>query len=172
MDVVIISARIVHIGAAMIWFGGAIVSGFFLQPTAQALGATGQPFMEHLMVRRKLGVLFPVVAGLTILSGAVLYWLASHGLDSVWITSPPGMAFTVGGVAALIAFLGGMVLIGPSIAEQGAVAREVAAGDGVPTAVQRERLARADRRLKLANRIDLLLLIVAALTMAVARYLG
>jgi hypothetical protein len=65
----------------------------------------------------------------------------------------------------------GAILIGPGIAEQTAVRGELAAGDGVPTAGQRERLDRADGRLKLANRIDLPLLILAGLTMAVARYL-
>jgi hypothetical protein len=52
------------------------------------------------------------------------------------------------------------------------VARELAASNGVAIAQQRERLERADRRLKLASRLDLPLLIVAALTMALARYLA
>ena len=81
------------------------------------------------------------------------------------------MAFTIGGLAAIIAFVGGGVLVGPGIAEQTAVRGELAAGDGVPTAAQQERLDRADRRLALAGRIDLPLLLLAALTMAVARYL-
>lgn len=171
MDLLLIFFRIIHVGSAMIWFGGAIVSSFFLQPTVEALGTAGQPFMEHLMNRRKMGIMFPIVAALTILSGAVLYWRDSGGLQLTWITSPPGMAFTIGGLAAVIAFVGGGILIGPGIAEQTAVRGELAAGDGVPTAEQRERLDRAEGRLKLAGRIDLPLLILAGLTMAVARYL-
>ncbi len=57
--------RIVHIGAAMLWFGGAIVSAFFLDPTAKALGPAGAPFMDHLMNRRRIGIYFPIVAGPT-----------------------------------------------------------------------------------------------------------
>lgn len=171
MDALLISFRIIHVGSAMIWFGGAIVSSFFLQPTVEALGAAGQPFMEHLMNRRKLGIMFPIVGALTILSGAVLYWRDSGGLQLTWITSPTGLAFTVGGLAATIALVGGAILIGPGIAEQTAVRGELAAGDGVPTPAQRERLDRADGRLKLASRVDLPLLILAGLTMAVARYL-
>ena len=38
-----------------------------------------------------------------------------------------------------------------------------------PTESQRERLARADRRLRLATRIDLQLILFAALTMAIGR---
>ena len=171
MDVLLIAMRIIHVGGAMMWFGGAIVSSFFLQPTVEALGTSGHPFMEHLMNRRKMGIFFPIVAGLTILSGAVLYWRDSQGLQLEWITSATGLAFTVGGLAAIAAFVGGGILIGPGIAEQTAVRGELAVGDGVPTAAQRVRLDRADRRLKLASRIDLPLLLLAGLTMAVARYL-
>ena len=171
MDALLIFFRIIHVGSAMTWFGGAIVSSFFLQPTVAALGVAGQPFMEHLMNRRKLGVVFPIVGALTVLSGAVLYWRDSGGLQLTWITTPTGLAFTVGGLAAIIAFVGGGILIGPGIAEQTAVRGELAAGDGVPTAAQQERLDRADRRLTLAGRVDLPLLLLAGLTMAVARYL-
>lgn len=147
------------------------MSSFFLQPTVEALGVAGQPFMEHLMNRRKLGIVFQIVAALTVLSGAVLYWRASAGLQLSWITSPTGLAFTIGGLAAILAFVGGALLIGPVVAEQTAVRGEMASGDGMPTAEQRARLDRADGRLKLASRIDLPLLILAALTMATARYL-
>jgi len=92
-------------------------------------------------------------------------------LQLSWITSPTGLAFTIGGLAAILAFVGGALLIGPVVAEQTAVRGEMASGDGMPTAEQRARLDRADGRLKLASRIDLPLLILAALTMATARYL-
>lgn len=48
---------------------------------------------------------------------------------------------------------------------------ELARGDGVLSESQRQRLARADRKMQLANRFDLPLLLLAALMMAVARYL-
>ncbi len=171
MDPVLITLRVIHVGAAMTWFGGAILSSFFLQPTVNALGVAGQPFMEHLMKRRKLGVMFPIVSALTVIAGAVLYWRDSAGLQLDWITSPTGLAFTLGGLAAIIAFVGGGVLVGPGIVEQTVVRGELAQGNGIPTPAQQERLDRADRRLKLAGRIDLPLLLLAGLTMAVARYL-
>jgi hypothetical protein len=57
------------------------------------------------------------------------------------------------------------------VAEQTAVQNELAAGDGVPTEAQRQRLERAGRRMRLASRIDLPLLLLAGLTMAIGRYL-
>jgi hypothetical protein len=171
MDWGLILLRIVHVGSAMTWFGGAIIGSFFLGPTAKALGQAGQPFMDHLIKRRRMGMVFPIVAALTVLSGVALYWRASNGLDGAWITSGPGIAFTVGGLAAIISFVGGLVLVGPSFAEQAAVQSELTGGDGVLSESQRQRLARADRKMQLATRFDLPLLLLAALTMAVARYL-
>ena len=64
-----------------------------------------------------------------------------------------------------------MILIGPSAAEQAAVQNELAASGGAPTEDQRGRLELADRRMQLANRIDMPLILLAGLTMAVGRYL-
>lgn len=144
MDWWLIVLRVIHIGSAMSWFGGAIIAFFFLSPTAYALGRAGQPYMDHIMNRRRLGIFFPIVAALTILSGAALYWDASAGLQSAWVSSPSGLAFTIGGLAAIAAFVAGAVLTGPSVAEQTAVQNELAAGDGVPTEAQLRRLERAD----------------------------
>jgi hypothetical protein len=118
-----------------------------------------------------MGIFFPVVAAVTVLSGAALYWRDSGGLQAAWITSPSGLAFTIGGVAAIASFIGGLVLVGPSVAEQTAVQNELASGDGVPTEGQRRRLERADRLMRLATRLDLPLILLAGLMMAVARYL-
>jgi hypothetical protein len=101
MDLLLIVLRVVHVGSAMAWFGGAVISSFFLLPTVQALGPAGEPFMDHLLNRRRMGVFFPIV----------------------------------------------------------------------PNDAQRDRLERADRRMQLANRMDLPLILLAGLTMSIARYL-
>ena len=64
-----------------------------------------------------------------------------------------------------------MVLIGPSVAAETAVRNELAVSGGPPTATQQDRLDWADRRVRLANRIDLPLILVAGLMMAIARYM-
>jgi uncharacterized membrane protein len=171
MDTWLIVLRVVHIGSAMSWFGGALVAFFFLMPTAGAVARAGQPFMDHLMNRRRLGIFFPIVAALTILSGAALYWRDSDGLQWSWISSPSGLAFTIGGLAAVAAFIAGAVLTGPSVAEHTAVQNELVASDGIPTEAQRQRLERAGRRMWLASRIDLPLILLAGAMMAIARYL-
>lgn len=171
MDWLLLGLRVVHVGSAMTWFGGAIIGAFFLGPTAEALGKAGQPFMDHLVNRRRMGMFFPIVAALAVLSGAALYWRDSGGLQAAWIGSPSGLTFTIGGVAAIASFVGGLALVGPSVAEQTAVQNELAAGNGVPTERQRERLERADRLMRWATRVDLPLILLAGLSMAVGRYL-
>ena len=171
MDAWLLVMRVVHVGSAMAWFGGAVIGGFFLTPAAKELGPSGQQFMDHMLKRRRMGVFFPIVSLLTILSGAALYWRDSSGLDLDWIATPSGLAFTIGGIAAIVAFVGGMLLIGPSATEQTAVGNELAASGGVPTEAQRQRLERAERRMQLASRIDLPLILLAGLTMAIGRYL-
>jgi hypothetical protein len=82
-----------------------------------------------------------------------------------------GLAFTLGGLAAIAAFMSGVALIVPAVSAQTAVGAELAASGAEPTAAQRERLVGADRRMRLATWIDMPLLVFAALAMAVARYL-
>lgn len=170
MDWLFLTLRVVHVGSAMIWFGGAIIGSFFLAPTADALGKAGAPFMEHLMRRRRMGIMFPLVAALTIASGAGLYWVDSGGLQAAWITSSSGLTYMVGGIAAVISFVGGIVLVGPSVAEQNAVQVELRESGAPPTEEQQRRLDAADRKMRLATRFDLPILTLAVLTMAVGRY--
>jgi hypothetical protein len=170
MDWGLIVLRVVHVGSAMAWFGGAIVGSFFVFPAVRALGPAGQPFMDQLINRRRLGVFFPIVSSLSILSGAALFWRDSNGLTSAWISSPSGVAFAIGGLAAVVAFVSGMILIGPSVADETAVRNELAASGGAPTDAQQDRLERAERRRQLSSRIGLPLILVAALMMAIGRY--
>jgi hypothetical protein len=51
------------------------------------------------------------------------------------------LAFTLGGLAAIAAFMSGMVLIVPAVSVQTAVGTELAATDADPTPAQQERLA-------------------------------
>lgn len=63
-----------------------------------------------------------------------------------------------------------VLLIGPSAAAPAAVVRELALSGGEPSAEQAARLRHADRRMQLASRIDLPLILLAGLTVAVGRY--
>ena len=46
MDPTLILLRIVHIGSAMTWFGGAVLGTFYFSPIGKALGPAAQPFFD------------------------------------------------------------------------------------------------------------------------------
>jgi uncharacterized membrane protein len=171
MDWLIIVLRVVHIGAAVLWVGGAAFMFFFLQPTAAALGPQAGPVMAHLNARLRLPQVFGISAVLTILTGLLLYADASDGFDADWITSAVGLGFTVGGAAAIIAWVLGFVAIGPTVARLGEVSGAVTASDGTPSQEQAAELQTLGRRARSLGWVNIALLLIAVVAMAAARYL-
>lgn len=171
MDVYLITLRIVHIGAAVFWAGSALLFFFFIEPTVKAIGPAGGQFMEHVVGTRKIPIYVNAAATLTVLGGALLYWEASAGFDLDWVTSTTGLGFTVGAVAAIIAWILGMVMIAPTIKAMGSLGAEIQASGGPPSEAQAAEMERLNGRLKGIGRLDTALIILAVLTMATARYL-
>ena len=126
MATILIIARLFHIGGGIFWVGAVLTAVFFLEPTAKAMGADGSAFMGHLIRRRRLTSVMGAVAIMSIGAGAVLYWVISGGLRAAWLTSGPGMAYGVGGAAALVAFLIALVLLKPGYDRIAAIAEEAA----------------------------------------------
>jgi hypothetical protein len=63
------------------------------------------------------------------LGGVVLYLKASAGLETDWISSGPGIGFTIGAISAIVAFVMGLVAIKPTVERMTALgARSRAAG--------------------------------------------
>lgn len=171
MDVLTIVLRIVHIVSGVLWVGGAALFFFYIEPTLNALGAEAEKFIDELVNRRKVPIYFVTASTLVVVSGAILYWRDSNGFQSSWMTSPTGLAFGVGGLAALIAWIGGNLLIPRSIGQLGAVTGEMKAAGGPPSAELVGRLHTVQERLRTIGLIDLVLLLIAVVAMAAARYL-
>ena len=171
MDPYLLVVRIVHIFAGVFWVGAALTFFGFVQPTAKALGPDSQRFMQHIAKKRRFPTIIGIAAALTIIAGSLLYWRDSGGLRLAWITSPSGLDFSVGAVASILAFLLGMGVIGPNADRLVELGQEIAAAGGPPTAAQREELGRIDRRMSAAGKAIMVLLTIAVVAMATARYL-
>ncbi|MFQ5945957.1 MAG: hypothetical protein ACE5NC_06850 [Anaerolineae bacterium] len=172
MDLYVILLRIVHIFSGVFWVGTAALSVFFIQPTAAALGPDAQKFMQDLSNRRRLSDFRLTVAVLNVITGILLYWRASVGLQAAWITSGPGLGFTAGALAG-IAALGVRLLITQSaIVRSRALRAEIQAAGQPPTAEQVADLNQLGATASKAGRWTLVLLIVTLLFMATARYLS
>ena len=167
MDVVAIGLRIVHIVSGVFWVGGAALFFFYLEPAINKLGPDAEKFVDEIVNRRKVPIYFVTISTLTVLAGVILYWRDFGGID----TSPTGLALGLGGLAAIVAWLGGNLLIPKTLGQLTAIAAEMRAAGGPPSGELAARMHATQERLRLIGMIDLVLLVFTVVTMAAARYL-
>jgi ribose/xylose/arabinose/galactoside ABC-type transport system permease subunit len=164
--------RFIHIVSAILWAGSAFAVFTFVEPTVSAMGPDGGRFMGYMVEKRKMPIVITSLSGLTVLGGIVLYLRASDGFDTDWISSGPGLGFTIGALAGIAAFLIGLTLIRPTVQRLQAIGAEVGASGGAPTPEQGAEMGRLLERMKSLGRTDFVLILIAATTMATARYWG
>src|SRR5205809_5346858 len=127
MDWLQIGLRIIHIGSGILWVGGAALFSLYIEPTLKALGPDAEKVINELVEVRKVPIFFATTSTLAVLGGVLLYWRDSNGLQLSWITSPSGLAFTIGGLFAIAAWLGGNVFTRPAVEKVGAIGAEMKA---------------------------------------------
>ena len=169
MDTFMIAMRLVHIVLGVFWAGTLFFFVTFLEPSLRAAGPNGAPVMQGLVKRGYLNIL-PAIAGLTILSGLVLYWRLSGGLTPGWVTSRYGMSLTVGGVASLIAFAIGVLVMRRAALRIGSLAATLQSAEGAAREEIMAGIQSLQVRARVSARWVAALLAVAVAAMAVARY--
>lgn len=166
----IIVLRLVHVLGGIFWVGTAVFTALFLMPAladaGPAAGAVGAGLQ-----RRRLMVVMPVIALLTILSGARLMWMTSGGLASEYLATGRGLTFAIGAVAALLAFLLGIFVgrpLGMRMAALGGALQ--AASDDATRGRLAGEMAALQPRSRAVNAANVVLLLTAAIAMAIGRY--
>jgi hypothetical protein len=167
MDIVAVVLRVVHIVAGVLWVGAAGLFFFYLEPAINKLGPEAEKFVDEIVNRRKVPIYFVVLSTLNVLAGVILYWRDFGGIS----TSPFGLALGLGGVAALIAWLGGNLLIPQTLGKLMAIGAEMKASAGPPPADLVARMQATQARLRRIGLIDIVLLLFSVIAMASARYL-
>lgn len=166
---VILVLRTLHVAGGVLWAGAAVFSLVLLIPAVRSSGLAGQKLMQNLGPR--MGPFMGLVTTLTVLSGALLYArFAAGGLSFIWNTGP-GAAFTLGALAALASYLIGTAYFGKAQGKIAALGEKMASAGGPPPVEQVQQMGRMQATLMRAYQIDLVLLVVAMVAMAVARYL-
>jgi len=169
MDIYTIVLRLLHILAGVFWVGAIWMMVGFLMPTAQASAPEGPKFIQRLMQGRLPKVL-SAAAGTNILAGVLLYWKDSGGFRLDWITTAAGLSFTIGGVAAIIAFVLGFTVSKSAADRLAALGKEIQAGGKPPTPEQAAELKRQQAKLSTGAKWTAALLTIALIEMAIARY--
>lgn len=169
MDWLHIVLRVVHIGAGIFWVGSATFLLVFVEPTVHALGPQAGPFMAHLNQARKMPTIIAGSAILTIGAGIWLYWLDTNGFDLDIITTPVGVGFTVGALAAIVAFVVGLTMVRPRVERLGELSGAMASGS--PTPQQVEQMSGLQGTLRSISIFNEVLLVIAVVAMVSARFL-
>ena len=172
MSAEILVLRLVHILGGIFWLGSGLFTTFFLIPALGRVGpAAAGPVMGALQARR-LFVVLPVVALLTMLSGFRLLHIASGGFAAGYFSSRPGQTLLWSGIAAVLAFLLSLLVARPAAVRAGALGASLATLPEPERGARAAEMARLQRRSGGASVAAMVLLIGAAAGMAVARYLG
>lgn len=172
MDWLTMALRVIHIAAGVFWVGAAFTFFLFVQPSASALGPNAAAFMQQMNVKRRFPQVVIAAAALTVIAGGVLYWRVTGGLRLETILTPIGLSFTTGGITATIAFLVAAFGVRPRVNAMSAIGGRLAAEGRPPTAEEAAELGQLQRSARSLGLLNLVLLTVAVVTMAAARYLG
>ena len=166
---VILILRILHIGGGIMWVGSATLYLLLIIPAARSAQAAGQKFLQTL--GPKFGAMMGLITTVTVLSGALLYArFFAGGISFIWATGA-GLAFTVGAVAALASYVMGVGVFGPTQGKIEKLGAELASAQSAPNPAKVQEMTRLQSSLMKAYQFDFVLLVVAMLAMAVARYL-
>jgi uncharacterized membrane protein len=161
--------RLVHILAGIFWVGAAFLIAGFLIPTLRATGRDGGRFMQHLMQQKKLPIFLAVAMLLTVLSGFTLYGRLVSATHGAWAGTPSGMVYGLGGLAAVVGALVGMLVSGRAARRMATVGQSASQAGG-PSAEQQAEMERLQRRMMVGSRLVAGFLGLSAAAMAIGRY--
>ncbi len=124
--------RILHIFAATFWAGGAFFLVGVLLPTVQAAGPDGGKFMQRLALSGRLSKAFAIASGITVVSGALVFYPLTGNLNMDYLRSGPGIVLTIGAIFGILAFLHGNFITAPVSRRAGELAKQMVARQGPP----------------------------------------
>lgn len=169
MDLYPLTLRVLHIGGAMFWAGASWTLAGFLTPAIRDVQPGGPAVMKYVMQQRSLSEVFSVAALANTLTGLLLFWRASSGLNLTWISSGHGLALSLGGLAGLTAFFIGFFVNRPLSKKMGAIGAKIEASQGKPAPELISQMGQLQSKMEQAGVWTSILLAVAVIAMASAQ---
>lgn len=161
--------RVVHILGGIFWVGSALFMAFMLMPALASAGPAAGAVMGALQ-RRRLFLVLPIVAILTVLSGIRLMQIASGGFDQSYFESPTGRVFAWGASFGIAALVFGLAVGRPLAVKMARLAAMPAPTSPDEQAARDAERAALQRRAAVMGIVNVGLLLAAAIAMATARY--
>ena len=170
-SVIMIVLRLIHIVSGAFWAGTVMAIAWFLLPAAKTIGPSGAAFMQQLMFRQRLRAFTLGAMILTILSGLIMYARLAMVTDGTWASSRTAMVLGIGAVAAIIAGAIGGGAGGRLAKKMMKLSATIQASGGQPTDAQRAEMESYQRKSRSMFQVVAVLVLIALITMASARYL-
>ena len=162
--------RLVHIVGAIFWVGSAMFTGFFLIPSLKETPAT-MGAVAQALAKRGFMTAMPVVGLFVILSGGTMLWIQSGGHMHEYMMTASGHTFTMAGGIGILALLFGVVVTKPANMKAGAIGAQLqTVTDPAEKGRLQGEMAVAQKKAALFTMIVTILMILAAMGMAIARY--
>ena len=147
MNYLMLVLRLTHILAGIFWVGATLTTTYYLKQSIEMYS------------RKRLATAMTAAGILNVLAGYAMYWLDSDGFSSAWTHSGPGIGFAVGGAFGLFGLIL-RVLANRKIKSLGRPGNELS-----------EILVGDEQHLERLDMLNVLVLIIAVMFMAAARYL-
>jgi uncharacterized membrane protein len=162
--------RIIHVVGAVIWAGTALFVSFFLIPAIGMAGPAGAPVMGAL-VKRRMFVIVPTVAVVTILAGLRLLWLISDGYSAAFFASRMGMTYATGALVSILAFAIFLTVNRPALGRMTTLQAQMAKASDAERAPLMGQFNALRERTAAGSKGIAYLLIIASIAMAIGRYM-
>jgi hypothetical protein len=153
MDTYMVLLRLVHIVTGIFWVGSDLLMVFFVEPTVIALGPNGGAFMQRLTKHTRYAQAMPISALLTVVTGVLLFVLG------------------LGSLAGILAFLDGMIFIGPTVNRIEQLGTEMTEQQGPPSGDQLAEKQQLQGRMNRAYQYMIILTMLSIVGMSSARYI-
>ena len=162
--------RLLHIVLGVFWAGVVFFLVLYLGPAIQRAGPDGGMVMQEINKARFFEVM-PLAALITIATGVWLMWLVSNGFDTPFFSSRWGISLSVGGAAAIVAFVIGVFIMRPATTRMLELGPQMASASSDE---ERQQLGAEMQTLQARSRAASVwvawLLLIAVAGMAAARY--
>ena len=164
---IILTLRVLHIVFGAFWVGAAVFFTFIVEPRVRALG----PAVQGPVMRALVPVMVPALTAsglIAIGAGIGLALVLQWDNLGFFFSSAWGWSIIVGLVASVAAAVVGMVLNRRMALQMEAVTKGIQGR--APTPEEGQQLGQLGQRLRALARITSVLLLIAVIAMAVARF--
>jgi uncharacterized membrane protein len=170
LGIYLLILRFIHIVSSVCWAGGGFIFFLFIEPTAKSLAPTGMQFVQYMVTKRRFSIFMVISSTLTLFSGALLLWQRAGGQWLNYVSTGPGLGFTLGSIAGTVVYFIGMLGVNPRAIRLAKIGEEIQAAGGPPTPAQGSEMHKLDREMSTLSLADFALVALSLALMATARY--